>query len=116
MRTRRVSEVEVRTRRVREPEPSSRPLHPHKVSIAGQTGNTGAVKKNQSPNQSPQTPIYEATLKDTGCDPEGIMNRPAWTIAAAESRAKRRSAPGGSPERLIVGTPSDRSSLEPSAG
>ncbi len=36
------------------------------------------------------TPIYDATLKDTGCDLKAIVNRPPWSIKGALARAEQK--------------------------
>ena len=36
-----------------------------------------------------ETPIYEATLRDTGCDLQAIVDRPAWTMNGALSRTDK---------------------------
>lgn len=36
------------------------------------------------------TPIYDETLKDTGCDLKAIVNRPSWSIKGALARAQQK--------------------------
>ncbi len=36
-----------------------------------------------------ETPIYDATLRDTGCDLQAIVDRPAWTLKGALARAQK---------------------------
>lgn len=36
------------------------------------------------------TPIYDETLKDTGCDLKAIVDRPAWSIKRALARAEHK--------------------------
>lgn len=36
------------------------------------------------------TPIYDETLKATGCDLKAIVERPAWSIKRALARAEQK--------------------------